>query len=210
MGHRVHAVAHLCPALPLAAENLIEYQLKRTVDFEIDEHRKRLAEVETAVNPGVVPVGDGAGDPVVLTCHPTDRVELMDLATTGDAAFNKIIIVLTALCDEVAFLRSHAEAKYFAQLSLFGHSKEDDNAEYGEGVLEAMMGRSLPVLKDAAAFSARCATLVLHFVHQLAAIYGRVRAVRARLPWRGAGGAGRATQRSAAAAAAVCSAPWRI
>jgi hypothetical protein len=119
-------------------------------------------------------VSDGAGDPIVLTCHPTDRVELVDLCESSDIAFSKVLTVLTALCEEVAFLKQHAQQKYYAQLSLFGHSKEDDNADYSDGVLEAMMGRSLELFQDCANFCARCNSLVLNFVQQMAAMYGMV------------------------------------
>ncbi len=158
----------------IAAENLIEYQIKKVIDFEVDEHRKRLAEVEAAVNPGVAPVSETAGSVVLLTYHPTDRVEIVELAATSDEGFSKIITVLTALVDEVSFLRAHAENHYYAQLSLFGHSKEDDGAEYTEGVLEAMMGRMLPLFQDCAKFAARCSALALSFVRQVSALHGRV------------------------------------
>jgi hypothetical protein len=41
-----------------AAENLIEYQIKRVVEFQ-HEHAKRLSEVESTVNPEVRPDGPG-------------------------------------------------------------------------------------------------------------------------------------------------------
>lgn len=168
----------MCPLLCVffpAAENLIEHQIKKAVDFEIDEHRKRLAEVEAAVNPGVAPVSDTAGAAVIITCHPTDRVELVDLARTSDVGFSKVVTVLTALIDEVSFLRHHAEKNYYAQLSLFGHSKEDDSAEYTDGVLEAMVGKMMAFFKDCDNFRMRCAALAKAMVQQFSALYGRVR-----------------------------------
>ena len=74
---------------------------------------------------------------------------------------------LTPTCEE---LRQTAEAKFFAQLALFGHSKHDDADDYGEGLLEAMMGRALPLLQDTANFAGRLCAVVLQIVRQLQAL----------------------------------------
>ncbi len=151
-----------------AAEDLVEYQLGKEVTFG-DEHIGRLLAVENAINPEVAPVADAAvralracadllkcashipqSDPVILTVQPSERVEIVDLVSSGsnDEGFNKIITVgnavhvqlyiisrlplqvFAALAEEINYLRTIAENKFFAQLSLFGHSKVDETLQH--------------------------------------------------------------------------------
>jgi hypothetical protein len=153
-------------------ENLIEYQIEKIVKFEA-EHRERLAAVEAAINPNVAPVTDSAADPIVLTCHPADRVDSDLLVNTSDIGFNKIMLVFGALCDESAFIKAKAHERFYAILSLFAHSKEDEGADYTEGVLEAMVGKCLPVFQDCANLCDRINALVLNLLQQVAALYGK-------------------------------------
>ena len=60
-----------------------------------------------------------------------------------------------------------AEAKLFAPLALFGHSGNDDAEEWGDGLLEAMVGAALPVLQDGANLVARLQLVVKHLVRQV-------------------------------------------
>ena len=150
-------------------DNLVEYQLDREVVFLAD-YRAQLEAVEASINAHVAPVADGAGDAVALSVQPPERQEVFQLFATQDAGFNKLGAVFAALCEEVAFLRQTAEAKFFAQLALFGHSKHDDADDYGEGLLEAMMGRALPLLQDTANFAGRLCAVVLQIVRQLQAL----------------------------------------
>lgn len=153
-------------------ENLVSYQIEKIVKFE-GEHRDRLAAVEAAINVSVEPVADSAADPIVLTCHPADRVDQTSLVCTGDVGFNKVILVLGALCDESAYLKQHARETFYGFLSLFGLSRDDDGAEYTEGVLEAMLGSCLPTFQNCANMCERINALVLNTLQQLAALYGR-------------------------------------
>jgi hypothetical protein len=100
--------------------DLVHHQVVKEVKFNL-EHKSKLAEVERAINPDVVPVTDSAADPVLLSAETSERC--VDIAQTGSVEFNKIVTVLAALCDEMAFLTSTAEAKFFAPFALFGHSK---------------------------------------------------------------------------------------
>lgn len=153
-------------------ENLIDYQVEKIVKFEA-EHHERLCAVEAAINPEVEPVSDSAADPIVLTCHPADRVDYTALVTTADESFNKIMLVFGALCDEVSLLREQAEQKFYGFLTLFAFSKEDDNVDYTEGVLEAMMGKCLPRFQDCANYCGRINMVVRNILLQLAALHGK-------------------------------------
>jgi hypothetical protein len=113
------------------------------------------------------------GDPVLLSGQPADRVDLYLLARSKDENFNKIMVTLTALCEEVSFLKRTAEAKFYAQLSLFGHSKHDDAEEWSDGLLEAQVGISLPLLQDASNFVARVHAVVYALVRQAHALFSR-------------------------------------
>jgi WASH complex subunit 7 len=112
-------------------------------------------------------------DPVLLSAAPTDRVDIVKLARSSDPAFNKIMVTLAALCEEVSFLRATAEAKFYAQLMFFGHSKNDDAEEWAEGMLEAQVGVMLPLLQDAANFVRRVHAVVAAIVAQLRALFSR-------------------------------------
>jgi WASH complex subunit 7, N-terminal len=153
-------------------ESLIDYVESKIIDFEF-EHRDRLAAIESAINPSTLPVGDSASDLIVLTCHPADRVEYVDLVNTSEPDFNKIVLVLGTLVDEAMFLKDQAEAKFYSFLSLFGHSKDDDEAEYAEGVLEAMMGKCLPRFQDCSNLCERITAVATNILQQLAAIHSR-------------------------------------
>ena len=151
-------------------DNLVEYQLDREVKFLAD-YRAQLEAVEESINAHVSPVADGPGDAVALSVQPTERQEVFQLFASPDAGFNKLGAVFAALCEEVCFLRTTAEAKFYAQLALFGHSKHDDADDYSEGILEAMMGRALPLFQDTANFAARLSAVALQLVLQLQALH---------------------------------------
>lgn len=117
------------------------------------------------------PVADAASHPVLLAAAQTDRVDIAALARSSDPAFNKILTTFAALSEEVSFLRSTAEAKFYAQLTFFGHSKHDDAEEWAEGLLEAQVGVVLPLLQDAANFVARVHAVVHALVAQVRALF---------------------------------------
>jgi len=75
------------------------------------------------VNPDQLPIADSASDPVVLTAQTLDRLDPFGLVKTGDTRFNRVVVVLTLLCDEVQFLKETAARKLYDQLALFGHTK---------------------------------------------------------------------------------------
>lgn len=150
----------------------MDYQIQKEVKFN-NEHKKRLDGIEAAVNPSVAPVADAPGDPVLLTAQAPDPVDIVNIARTVDAGFNKIVTVFAALCEEVAFLKQTAESKFYAQLSLFGHTKLDDGDELSDGLLEAMLGRALPMFQDAHNFVSRVQAVVLNAVRQVQALYHR-------------------------------------
>lgn len=110
---------------------------------------------------------------MLLSATPSDRVSLLTLARSPDAAFNKILLTFCSLADEVAFLRATAEAKFYAQLTLFGHSKNDDAEQWSEGLLEAQVGVVLPLLQDAANFVRRVHAVVGAIVAQMRALFSR-------------------------------------
>lgn len=151
-------------------DNLVEYQLDREIST-LSTFRDQLIAVEKSINSSVAPVLDGPGDAVAVSVQTAERRELFDLAATTDSGFNKVVTVFTALCEEVEFLKATAKGKFYAQLMLFGHSKNDDADEYQEGLLEAMMGRSLPLFQDAANFANRLNEVVLNIVWQLQAVH---------------------------------------
>jgi WASH complex subunit 7 len=151
-------------------DNLVEYQLEREI-ATLATFRDQLIAVEKSINASVAPVLDGPGDAIAVSVQTAERRELFDLAATSDSGFNKFVTVFTALCEEVEFLKATAKGKFYAQLMLFGHSKNDDADEYQEGLLEAMMGRSLPLFQDAANFANRLNEVVLNIVWQLQAVH---------------------------------------
>lgn len=103
-------------------EQVIEAQIASSVAFQQDV-RARLAAAESVLNADSVPMRDTASDPIVLTAHPTDRVDHNVLIATPYLDFNKIITVFAALCDEVEFLKHDAATKFYAPLALFGASQ---------------------------------------------------------------------------------------
>jgi hypothetical protein len=52
--------------------------------------------------------------------------------------------------------------------------QDDDAAEYSEGVLEAMLGRALPLLQDAANFAGRINAVVKNLIQQMASLLSKV------------------------------------
>lgn len=100
---------------------------------------------------------------------------MTDLVRTGNDLFDKVLKVLAYLCDEVAELKSSAETRLYAPLSLFGAAADDD-ASSAAGELELALGRHLPLLQEVSNFCERCRDVMLNAVHQLAALYsGRER-----------------------------------
>ncbi len=80
---------------------------------------------------------------------------------------------LAALVEEADFLKRTAAAKFYAQLALVGATDHDDAGAYPDGALEAMLGRALPLLQDAANFVSRVNAVTVSLVRQVAALFSR-------------------------------------
>ena len=163
-------------------DDLIAYELDKGLML-VSEHRAKLAAVEAALaaaGSGFSP-SDSAGDALMLTMRPAERVDANALVATGDISFDRTVRALGALCDEASVLRDRAPdgrlGRIAAFLSLFGHTAEDDGdgggAGLGEGVLEAMVGAALPRFQDAANYCDRIAALVGNATAQIAALFGK-------------------------------------
>lgn len=76
---------------------------------------------------------------------------------------------MSALCDEVEFLKETAEENFFDALALFGFSEHDDEEEWPEGEREVQIGRILHVLQRLYNFVRRCKLVLLNLVHQVCA-----------------------------------------
>ena len=84
----------------------------------------------------------------------------------------QIVISLSFLCDEFAFLVKTAETKFYPPLTLFGQfPNKVDEDEFEAGELEEIMGRSLSMFQELMHFTDRCNAVVLNAVHQLASLY---------------------------------------
>lgn len=62
-------------------DNLVQYQIVKEIKFN-SEHRNKLAEVENAINPDVVPVTDSAVSRCTLA-EPSQPLTLAGLASGG-------------------------------------------------------------------------------------------------------------------------------
>jgi len=151
-------------------DDLTSFVEQKEIKF-LAEHRAILLRLESTLNPFPASTMVGsAGDPVHLSLQGPDRVHPPNLVRTSDDPFNKIMVCLMTLCEEVVFLRGQAEGKFFTPLYFFGHTQNDDLEDWSDGLLEAQVGLMLPLLQEAQNFVVRVGRVVHSLVRQVRAL----------------------------------------
>ncbi|MES1914145.1 MAG: hypothetical protein MHM6MM_006265, partial [Cercozoa sp. M6MM] len=140
--------------------------LVRTEQVVLDT-QQRLQRFEAALGMQHQPafVGKTRGDLVSLkaTAASADDSAVRLLLRLGDGSgFDRVLAVIAALCEESTSLQQHAEQHLLPQLSAF----ELREGEHGE----VRMGTLLPLLSDAAAWSARVRSLLCNTCQQMGAL----------------------------------------
>ena len=59
--------------------------------------------------------------------------------------FNKIVIILSYLCDEIHEMKETAEEEFYRGIAVFGHvaGEDEDVTDWRNGKAEVIMGRSI-------------------------------------------------------------------
>jgi len=154
-----------------AQEQPIEEQLEKNFMF-VQEHAKKLHEMEDAVNSTLAEAWDTADDPVYMHLQPPEKVDVQDLFTTDNELFNKVLTVLAVLCDEISEIKVTAQSNFYPAMIMFGQAKHGaEDVDLREGEEEQQMGRMLPFFQDLSNLVDRCNSIAVNVVHQLASLY---------------------------------------
>jgi WASH complex subunit 7 len=108
-------------------------------------------------------------DPIALEATPYEQTNLLELITTDNRVFNKILKVFAWLSDESRLLESIADDKFYAPLLLFGEELREKETEEGE--IQLQIARMLPLIVELSQFVDRVNVVFLNGVRQLAALY---------------------------------------
>ena len=139
------------------------------------EHRMQLQEIEKAIASDIRQPGNHGAEPITVHLQPHEKIEILDLVHTDNKEFDKIVIVLAHVCDEVEQLKMEAQEELYPAVAVFGDSPnskdEEDSVRLRNGLAEKYMGTSLQFFQRVSNFAERCNELVVNLVQQLASLW---------------------------------------
>eukprot|EP00794_Sanderia_malayensis_P006146 gene6146-6852_t len=146
-------------------------QVHRKYFSFITDYASQLQAIEDALDDSIGDVWDTTLDPISLQALPCEQSKILELVKTDNKVFNKVIIVLAALCSEIQELKHEAETKFYAPLLLYEEGLEEATLEEGEAQLR--VGRMLSFLKDVSNFVQRSYEVARNVLLQLSTLYNR-------------------------------------
>lgn len=108
--------------------------------------------------------------PAFIQVAPYESIDLVDLVKTENRGLNKVILVLSSLCEEVYHLKSQLFESFIPPILMYGERSDCDNLAKGEAQL--MIGRMLPLLQEIRCFITRSQEVAKQIIHQLDILYG--------------------------------------
>eukprot|EP00051_Salpingoeca_urceolata_P019308 m.280544 g.280544 ORF g.280544 m.280544 type:complete len:1394 (+) comp19399_c4_seq16:109-4290(+) len=143
-----------------------EVQLRKYRTF-LEEYATHLVDIEDALDDSLGEAWDFHLDPVVVEPAARETASALELIRTDNKVFNKVIVALLTLCEEMDSLTHEAETTFYPPLVMYGEGTKDQ----GEGDAQVQMGKMLPLLQRLATFADRCGRVVKNVIQQLAMLY---------------------------------------
>eukprot|EP01006_Ploeotia_vitrea_P049070 TRINITY_DN67306_c3_g4_i3.p1 TRINITY_DN67306_c3_g4~~TRINITY_DN67306_c3_g4_i3.p1 ORF type:complete len:1284 (+),score=789.38 TRINITY_DN67306_c3_g4_i3:263-4114(+) len=153
----------------------------------VKTYEKTLHDMQEAVSETMSETWDAMNDPIMLLMAPYDRDVLMKMISTDNQQLNKVVKVFAALRQEIDVLELEAERKFYAPLTMFGHTSTDDEDDLDgyddddettaqkEGKTkdspEVQMGKFLPFLQDLCNLVNRAYDVTRNLINQIACLY---------------------------------------
>ena len=153
-------------------KNLGQKYLKSYSDFTDDLDNTIGDEVTYEINS----LWDFSLRPAFLQAAPFECSDLVDLVKTENRGLNKVILVLSSLCEEVTFLQSQLFENFIPPILMYGERSDCDNLAKGEAQL--MIGRMLPLLQEIKCFITRSQEVGKNIINQLDILYGQQNAAQ--------------------------------
>eukprot|EP00808_Paulinella_micropora_P011932 g79350.t1 len=161
--------------------------LFRVMEKFVRDYSSKLAEIREALSDSMSEAWEPENEVIRVLMTPRDRTPLLSLFKTENTQFNKVCTVFAVLMEEIRFLVSTAEQKFYGPLTMFGHQVEEPPPAPGEPGfgekkdtrpspppqenLEQEMGQLVPFLQDLVNFLARAYAVGQNMVAQIACLY---------------------------------------
>ncbi|KAK4296222.1 hypothetical protein Pmani_031273 [Petrolisthes manimaculis] len=145
-----------------------EQELRRYNSI-VEQHGDQLEEIIEALGPHPAPPWDPARDPVRLKIAPFEQVSLIGLVRSENKFVNKIVLALSAVCQEASQLTEEARTNLCPPLILYGTGVDEDAERTGEA--QSSLSRILPLLHQVSCWVRRVQLVSLNILHQMAALY---------------------------------------
>jgi WASH complex subunit 7 len=144
------------------------YSFKKFVEEYVENLTSKEVEINDGDDATLGKIWDSFNDCVKFKFQSYEVLRFDELMQTDNKLLQKILLVISVLCDEMKQLKELAEEKIYPPLSIFGDSV---NEQLEEGEKQLMFGRSIPLLMDVWNYCERVNAVVTNVVRQLASIY---------------------------------------
>jgi WASH complex subunit 7 len=154
----------------------------------VEKHAEKLYDIEQTLDETLGAEWDADSDQIGLFMQPYEQVSMLELISTRNTLFNKVMVVFASLCEEINVLKEQASAKFYPGLTLFGQETAAQDAAAGaenaevvqlynngvsEGDIQIQLGKMLPFLQELYQFVQRCYDLLKNTIRQLGALYAK-------------------------------------
>jgi hypothetical protein len=162
-------------AMPSVAAEEQHEQLRRFVDEWTSDVGPNLDSLAALSSIDYLPcpkVSEISTDPIALTLTQFENASVQGLVHTAidNTPFAKLMTVTGFLCTEIELIRSHAEARIFPSLIVFGERPSLEEIPL-EGDLQVLLAQKLPLLLEASLLFKRLRQTLQNLVLQLGSLY---------------------------------------
>jgi len=155
----------------LAKSHVAETHFNNYLEF-MNKFQTQLSGIEGAL--GCSTNNDKHLHPIVIQTKAEEKISFVDIITTDNKVLNKVLITLSALCNEVFLLEDEAKTSFYNQLLFYGETGKLD-VENGGKISETYVkvSKILPTLQNLLCFVHRCREVLKNSIQQMAALYNK-------------------------------------
>jgi len=155
----------------LAKSHVAETQFNNYIEF-MNKFQIQLSGIEGAL--GCSTNTEKNLHPITIQTKAEEKISFVDIITTDNKVLNKVLITLSALCNEVFLLEDEAKNSFYNQLLFYGETGKLD-VENGGKISETYIkvSKMIPTMQNLLCFVHRCREVLKNSIQQLAALYNK-------------------------------------
>ena len=147
-------------------------QLKNYGQF-LERFNETFSATEKNLNDNAMPKSSSMM-PRVLEMTPYENISLIDLVSSENRLFRKVVLALTSLCNEMQLLKDEGR-ELLNTFIFYGEAKTSHEDSLRNGEAQLQIGRMLSAFQQLSAFVNRSAEVIRAVVQQLSGIHGGLR-----------------------------------